>query len=322
MNYKYVISFISGFAASLLLCMVRKSCKLEIQSASNEATDNKNEHISTAMRSFSEREKLAIRRMIEGTDGSYSYLLINAYNDIFYSKLVEYQYDKDKSYLVFYRQDVPFDHNEFLEIENEIMEISLLISYLRSNGLIYLIENTSVNELHNSGGFSKDGLKEISMELDKNISKILFESLNHRIFVGNTLRELAAHDYKSIEERTWEEAKAQTQETHNMVGEAKRQSDAAKEQATEAKQQTMIAQKQTKLSYCALILSILSVIISVCASIGVAKYITMDVKVDSIQVEEITLQLKQIEERIDSVSLQLGRNQVIVDKDQNKKQEK
>lgn len=85
----------------------------------------------------------------------------------------------------------------------------------------------------------------------------------------------------SIEERTLVEAKAQTQETHNMVGEAKRQADAANEQAAEAKQQTMIAQKQTKLSYRALILSILSVIISVGASIGVAKYITMDVKVDS-----------------------------------------
>lgn len=305
MNYKYVISFISGFAASLLLCMVRKSSKQEIQSASNEATDNKNEHISTAMRSFSEREKLAIRRMIEGTDGSYSYLLINAYNDIFYSKSVEYQYGKDKSYLVFYRQDVPFDHNEFLEIENEIMEISLLISYLRSNGLIYLIENTSVNELHNSGGFFKDGLKEISMELDKNISKILFESLNHRIFVGNTLRELAANDYKSIEERTLEEAKAQTQETHNILGEARRQAESAVTQAQEAVVQTKMAKSQMHLSYLAILIAIVAIVVGAFSSIWVAKNIVMDVRIDSTQTEVLNNNLMKIEGKADSIFFKL-----------------
>lgn len=305
MNYKYVISFISGFAASLLLCMVRKSSKQEIQSASNEATDNKNEHISTAMRSFSEREKLAIRRMIEGTDGSYSYLLINAYNDIFYSKSVEYQYGKDKSYLAFYRQDVPFDHNEFLEIENEIMEISLLISYLRSNGLIYLIENTSVNELHNSGGFSKDGLKEISMELDKNISKILFDSLNHRIFVGNTLRELAANDYKSIEERTLEEAKAQTQETHNILGEARRQAESAVTQAQEAVVQTKMAKRQMRLSYLAILIAIVAIVVGAFSSIWVAKNIVMDVRIDSTQTEVLNNNLMKIEDKADSIFFKL-----------------
>ena len=243
--------------------------------------------------------------MIEGTDGSYSYLLINAYNDIFYSKSVEYQYGKDKSYLVFYRQDVPFDHNEFLEIENEIMEISLLISYLRSNGLIYLIENTSVNELHNSGGFFKDGLKEISMELDKNISKILFESLNHRIFVGNTLRELAANDYKSIEERTLEEAKAQTQETHNILGEARRQAESAVTQAQEAVVQTKMAKSQMHLSYLAILIAIVAIVVGAFSSIWVAKNIVMDVRIDSTQTEVLNNNLMKIEDKADSILFKL-----------------
>lgn len=327
MNVKHVISFVAGVVTgwSITRRLYRKTKTATPEKPNHEQAEHYQENTQSmmGMRKFSEREQRAIQRMIDGTANSYSYVLINIYNDIYYSRNVEFCYGKDKSDLVFYRADInQVSHDELLEIENEIMEISLLISYLQANGLIYLIENTSVNELDSVGGFIKDGLTPISMEIDSNIARILHDSLNHRVFVGYTLRELAVNDFMSIEERTLVEAKAQTQETHNMVGEAKRQADAANEQATEAKQQTMIAQKQTKLSYCALILSILSVIISVCASIGVAKYITMDVKVDSTQVEEITLQLKQIEERIDSVSLQLGRNQVIVDKDQNKKQEK
>ena len=324
MNVKHVISFVAGVVTgwSITRRLYRKTKTATPEKPTPEQTEQHQDNKPTmmGMRKFSEREQRAIHRMIEGTANSYSYVLINIYNDIYFSRNVEFRYGKDKSDLVFYRADINhISHDELLEIENEIMEISLLISYLQANGLIYLIERTSVNELDSVGGFIKDGLTPISMEIDSNIARILHDSLNHRVFVGYTLRELAANDFMSIEERTLVEAKPQTQETHNMVGEAKRQADAANEQAAEAKQQTMIAQKQTKLSYCALILSILSVIISVGASIGVAKYITMDVKVDSTQVEEITLQLKQIEERIDSVNLQLGGNQVIVDKDQNKK---
>jgi hypothetical protein len=236
--------------------------------------------------------------MIDGTSNSYSYILFNAYNDICYSRNVEFQYGKYKSYLVFYRSDVnQVRHEELLEIENEFMEISLLISYLQANGLIYLIENTSDDELDKVGGFIKDGLQDISMELDSNIAKILHDSLNHRVFVGYTLRELAANGFMSIEERTLVEAKEQTQETHNM--------------ARESQQQTMVAKKQTRLSILALLFSIASVIISVCANIGVAKYITMDVKVDSAQVKAI---MTQIEERIESVNIQLKKNQNKVEK--------
>lgn len=327
MNVKHVISFVAGVVTgwSITRILHRNTKTATPEKTIHEQTEQHqdNKPAMMGMRKFSEREKRAIQRMIDGTANSYSYVLINIYNDIYYSRNVEFRYGKDKSDLVFYRADInQVSHDELLEIENEIMEISLLISYLQANGLIYLIENTSVNQLDSVGGFIKDGLTPISKEIDSNIARILHDSLNHRVFAGYTLRELAANGFMSIEERTLVEATAQTQETQKMVGEAKRQADAANEQAAEAKQQTMIAHKQTKLSYWALILSIFSVIISVGASIGVAKYITMDVKVDSTQVETITSQLKQIEERIDSVNLLLGRNQVKADKVQNKKQDK
>jgi len=254
--------------------------------------DNALDVAPTNMRRFSEREQKAIQLMINGTNGDYSYLLINVYNDIFYQKKVEFRHGKDKSWLVFYRASMnEVAHNEFLEIENEIMEISLLISYLRGNGLIYLIENTSVNELDSVGGFLKDGLGEILMEIDSNIANILYESLNHRVFVGYTLRDIASNNFKSIEVRT--------------LDEAKRQAEAATIQAQEAAEQTKTAKKQTWLSYLAIFIAIAAIIIGVFSSIWVAKNVVMDVKVDSTQVEAVTRQLNEIGNKVDSLNTTL-----------------
>ena len=261
----------------------------EVKSRYPNSIDKTKGEYSTNMRRFSKREQKAIQLMINGTNGDYSYLLINVYNDIFYQKKVEFRHGKDKSWLVFYRASMnEVDHKEFLEIENEIMEVSLLISYLRGNGLIYLIENTSVNELDTVGGFLKDGLREILMELDSNIATILFESLNHRVFVGYTLRDIASNDFKSIEERT--------------LDEAKRQADAATIQAQEAAEQTKTAKKQTWLSYLAIIIAIAAIIIGVFSNIWVAKNVVMDVKVDRTQVETFIRLLDWIGNKVDSLN--------------------
>lgn len=325
MRVKQALAFVAGVVTGWTVTrkLLRKADTAIKEKTNNELAmlGQENKPAIMGMRKFSEREQRAILRMIDGTASSYSFVLVNIYNDIYFSRSVEFCYGKDKSHLVFYRAD-PYQvsHDELLEIENEIMEISLLISYLQTNGLIYLIENTSDNELNTAGGFMKDGLSTISMELDSNVARILFDSLNHRVFVGYTLRELAANGFMSIEERTLVEAKAQTQETHNMVGEAKRQADAANEQAAEAKQQTQVAKRQSKLSVYALMFSIISILISVCASIGVAKYITMDVKIDSIQVETITKKMSAIEERLDTLNLQMQKNQVFSEKPKAPKQ--
>lgn len=306
-----MVGMVTGWAVTWKL-LVRVGAAIQEKTSDEPAVNGQeNKSAMMGMRKFSEREQHAIQRMIDGTASSYSYVLVNIYNDIYFSRNVEFRYGKDKSHLVFYRADInQVSHDELLEIENEIMEISLLISYLQTNGLIYLVENTSVNEQDSAGGFLKDGLIDISMELDSNIARILYDSLNHRVFVGYTLRELAANCFMSIEERTLVEAKAQTQETHNMVGEAKRQAEAASEQAAEAKLQTQVAKRQTWLSLTALLLSFVSIIISVFSSIWVAKHITMDVKIDSAQVETITKQMSAIEERIDSLNQQMHKNHV------------
>ena len=300
---KKVIAFVSGVITGFFLVRVFKEKIQETKPTYLDSKNNTTDIHSTNMRKFSEREQKAIQLMIDKTNGDYSFLLINIYNDIFYRKNVEYRHGKDKSELVFYRTSMEeVDHNKFLEIENEIMEISLLISYLRNNGLIYFIENTSVNELDTAGGFLKDGLLEVRMDLDSNIANILFDSLNHRVFVGYTLRDLAANGFKSIEERTLEEAKLQTIETKNLVSEAKRQADAATTQAQEATEQTKIAKKQTSLSYVAIIIALIAIAAGAFSSVWVAKNIVMDVKIDSTQVDAINSRLSTIVEKVDSLS--------------------
>ena len=196
MRVKQALAFVAGVVTGWTVTrkLLRKADTAIKEKTNNELAmlGQENKPAIMGMRKFSEREQRAILRMIDGTASSYSFVLVNIYNDIYFSRSVEFCYGKDKSHLVFYRAD-PYQvsHDELLEIENEIMEISLLISYLQTNGLIYLIENTSDNELNTAGGFMKDGLSTISMELDSNVARILFDSLNHRVFVGYTLRELA-----------------------------------------------------------------------------------------------------------------------------------
>lgn len=312
------------------------------------------------MRKFSDREKQAIKKMTDGVAGSYSYVLVNSYNDIFCYRKVEFYYLENQSKLVFLRekqQDISAD--EILAIENEIMEISLLIDYLRSNGLIYLIDDDPNKEPETKiDKFDKTGMSvEIQKDLDQKVARQLFESMNHRIFVGQTLKDYVANGFKTIEDQTLEEVRHQTQETKNLVSEAQKQSKAALEQVGEAKRladaadqqveeaarqadaaelqvkeaekqtqlvqtqtenaqtQTQLAQEQTKtahwqtlISLAAVALSIIAIIVGALTSIWVAKNITMDVKVDSTQIESITSKMSTIEERIDSVNIHLQRN--------------
>ena len=228
------------------------------------------------MRKFSAREQQVIQLMIEGSNHSHNYLPINVYNDIFYRKKVEFLYGEDRSYLVFYRQNTSsVTPNELFEIENDIMEVSLLLSYLCDNGLIYLIEDTDTNKLSKAGGFLKGGLTAISKELDPKISNILFESLNHRVFVGNTLKEIAANKFKSIEERTLEEAK----------------------------RQSASAKRQTRLSYIAILIAIVAPIIGSYISFWSSKNMVTNVKIDSCQTASIIECLDNIGNRIESVQI-------------------
>ena len=161
------------------------------------------------MRLFSEKEKQIINILLTGVENSDTYLPINAYNDIFYGKNVEFV--PSKMQLVFY---IPsgntIDHHRILNIYYEILEISLLLDYLKKEGLLYQISMPSSNPLSTIGGFNSNGLQGVTMAIDPNIGQILLDSISNPIYVSQTLKDLADNNFLSLEGRALKEAKIQT----------------------------------------------------------------------------------------------------------------
>lgn len=164
------------------------------------------------MRRFSEKEKSIIQLLLKGVADSDAYLPINVYNHIFYREHVEF--DVQKMQLVFYVPEEALsndNHKKMLDVYYEILEISLLLDYLQKEGLLYQISMQSVNQLNKVGGFCKNDLSGISMNIDHQIGQILFRCMNNPIFVSQTLKDLVANNFISLEEQTLLEAVKQTQ---------------------------------------------------------------------------------------------------------------
>ena len=186
------------------------------------------------MRRYSDKEKKTIQNIVQYASSN-QYVLANAYNDIFYARNVEFN-SANGGFLTFWRQKgTPFNANDMLETEHEIIETSLLLEHLDDEGLIYIISDpSSTNQLTSIGGFNTSGLVSISKALDPKISQILLNSLNHRIFVNHTLKELVENNFLTFEEQALIEAKKQTKQSMS----------------------------QTRLSFAAVVIAIISVILS------------------------------------------------------------
>ena len=165
------------------------------------------------MRQFSKREKETIKFILDGVAKSATYLPINAYNDIFYREKVEFDAQSNDMELVFYtpeNADLP-DSKRMLDVYYEILEVSLLIDYLKKEGLVYQISMPSTNKLRCVGGFDKNGLNnKIALPVDPKVGQILLDCMNSPIFVSQTLKDLVANDFLSLEGQSLLEAKKQT----------------------------------------------------------------------------------------------------------------
>ncbi len=243
------------------------------------------------MRRFSEKEKRIIVLILKNYEyDPYSYLLVNAYQDIFYSRRVKFKYGgpNTKQFLSFYR-NVNSENiiADVFEIENHIMEVSLLLEYLETNHLIFLIDTSADNVLDEIGGFEpNENENEVRVPLDSNIANILFRSMNHRIYIGETLKSIVENNFRTIEDKLLEEAQTQSIEAHKQSIEAANQSDEAK--------------KQTKFSFIAIILSIISII----CSILVPEISPMDVKLTDDQYNGICNKVEDNIVCVDSADIQ------------------
>ena len=247
------------------------------------------------MRHFSENEQTVIRSIVAHGRHNYSYVLMNAYLDLFYKNQVKY--DHASQSLVFYAKGTgDIDHELFLSIEDTIIEISLLLEWLEDNRYIYLIKDTDDIGLQTFSGFDEEGLIKVYKKLDPKIDDILLNALNHRIYVSSDLEKLVEDDFRSYEQMMLDEAKDQTQ--------------SASDQSKYARIQADESRKQTRNSWIAIGVSILAIIASsIVSTVSISR-----VKLVEEQFELIQTAIEQDAERpltevLDTVSVKKMNNE-------------
>ena len=154
---------------------------------------------------------------------------INILDGLFVNRKVVFDAHKeDEPYLIFYRKEneefsLPA---EIKELNNAFMELALLIRYLKDQGLIQQIEYKKkrliyppVDEKDDDTleNYKREGLHSIAEKMDKIAADFLLECVNKSVFVGQTLKDLVDNDFKSIEERSLDEAKKQTKYARTAV---------------------------------------------------------------------------------------------------------
>lgn len=180
------------------------------------------------MRKFSELEKSYIKHLVKKSDYQ-SNFPINILDGLFVNRKVVFDAHKeDEPYLIFYRKEneefsLPA---EIKELNNAFMELALLIRYLKDQGLIQQIDYKKkrliyppVDEKDDDTleNYKREGLHSIAEKMDKIAADFLLECVNKSVFVGQTLKDLVDNDFKSIEERSLDEAKKQTKYARKAV---------------------------------------------------------------------------------------------------------
>ena len=180
------------------------------------------------MRKFSELEKSYIKHLVKKSDYQ-SNFPINILDGLFVNRKVVFDAHKeDEPCLIFYRKEneefsLPA---EIKELNNAFMELALLIRYLKDQGLIQQIDYKKkrliyppVDEKDDDTleNYKREGLHSIAEKMDKIAADFLLECVNKSVFVGQTLKDLVDNDFKSIEERSLDEAKKQTKYARTAV---------------------------------------------------------------------------------------------------------
>lgn len=162
------------------------------------------------MRKFSEREKEIIRRLVEGASGSFVYLPINAYGDIFYREKVEFVYQSTAELRFYSQQGSVRGTDDIFKVSSEIYEISYLIDYLEKEGMLRHFSIGTGTLKNNISGFNKAGLTGLSVALDPAVGEMLYANLNYPVYITPTLESLVKDNFKTLEEQTLDEAGVQT----------------------------------------------------------------------------------------------------------------
>lgn len=149
------------------------------------------------MRTFSERERKIITKIVEGAKGHLTYVAINAYNGIFYAEKVEFD-SAIPHQLSFYTTSVNnISTDKIFSVQKEIVDTSYLLKYLENEGLIAFIPSNSVNRITQIGNFDKKNLIQVSNPIDPVTSSVLKRSMNECIYVSFELEKLVSYGFKT-----------------------------------------------------------------------------------------------------------------------------
>ncbi len=225
-------------------------------------------------RSFSQYEQNTIRTIVNNASNSVAYLLVNAYNDIFYYTNVEYV--NGALHIHYSEEDFnTLDSDSSLTIQKAVIIRTLLLRYLVENQYIYLVEDLNIQNPTTDIKLANKNNKKYDLEVDvpEDIADFL-NKLHRRVIVSEELVVLVNDNFMTPEDKLLkgiheqlkslqmqnlqlaqqrsatqelvEAAKKQTAETLRQTELAAEQSKQAFEQTNEAKTQSVAALKQTE----------------------------------------------------------------------------
>ena len=168
------------------------------------------------MRKFSELEKRYIQELVENSSIPEENFPIKMLDKLFQDNFIEFNgSDESNPYLLFWYKDEKGSEENIKTITsicNEIYEVSFLIDYLSDNGLVRKIIYDKEKDLRWNDGndYAELGLKSLRYEIGANVASALIECMNCPVYVSQTLKDIVANDFKSIDELALDEAKKQT----------------------------------------------------------------------------------------------------------------
>ena len=204
-------------------------------------------------RSFSEYEQKVIKTIVESAKDRVDFLLVNAYNDIFYYTHVEYE---DNELHIYYTEEeaAKLESVAPLEIQKKVIVRTLLLMYLEENRYIYLVEDKYVQ--NDTTDIKLANKKNTKFDLVKDLPDDIVAFLNRchrRVILSEELIALVNDDFKTPEDKILEgiEGQITTLKTQIVQLENQRQAtlklvSAAEIQTKEAKSQTEQSIKQSK----------------------------------------------------------------------------
>lgn len=142
------------------------------------------------MRAYSEIEKRTIQLLVQQCSVPV-YHAINAYNDLFHDKKVEFCSEPAPRLVFYFGNENEIDEYSMLNTKNEIIEISLLLKLLEQENYISFVSAPENARLSSIKGFESEGLIKVTNELDKETCDILLKCMNDSAIVHEQLKELA-----------------------------------------------------------------------------------------------------------------------------------